>query len=384
MERLSLSAAFLAIFMGIIFSVAFGMDISLMTEPVDTQCTRLARAYTKMGIQSFGIPVSTRDNAEGDIKDNPIKLFTEAELSSRVGFGLSSTADAHKWALRLGAGWYIDWAAGPISPEQLPEHWQMIRFSPGCIAPPIEDIQRLARNYPGGVWIIGNEPDIIVQDNLPPEAYARNYHIIYKIIKEADPKAAIAVAGVAQASPLRLEYLDRVLQAYQTIYHEPMPVDWWTVHGFVLNEDRDAWGAGIPPGFTIDKGSFYREIDHANLVYFKRNVLAFREWMSDRGYRNKPLAITEFGILEMNIVGISPETLISQYLWDTFSWLDEASDEQIGFPFDGNRLVQRWAWFSLADSIYPISDLADLGEDEFSEIGLTFREYNLERLPLLK
>ncbi len=351
-----------------------------MPEPVETQCTRLASAYSKVGVQSFVIPAKI-DATDSERGEDAVELFAEDELSSRVGFGLSSTADAYDWALRSGAGWYIDWTARPIPPDQLPEHWQMIRLSPGCIAPSIEDIRWLATNFPGGVWIIGNEPDVVVQDNLPPEAYARNYHILYNIIKEADPSAAVAVAGVAQASPLRLEYLDQVLDAYQALYKAPMPVDWWTVHGFVLNEARDAWGAGIPPGFAVDKGSYYRLIDHASLVYFQQHIIAFREWMADRGYRNKPLAVTEFGILVNNVVGISPEPLISRYLWDTFSWLDEARDEQIGLTKDGDRLVQRWAWFSLADSIYPVSDLVDLETDQFTEIGLTFREYNLSRLP---
>ena len=62
--------------------------------------------------------------------------------------------------------------------------------------------------------------------------------------------------------------------------------------------------------------------------------------MTERGYRNKPLAITEFGILVDPIYGFTPD-VVAEYMLEPFTWLGEAKDEQIGYPNDENHLVVR-------------------------------------------
>ena len=309
------------------------------------------------------------------------ETFEWDQLSSRAGFGLTGSRDAETWARRLGAGWYIDWRVGRKYPTQRPEHWQMVRLWRGCVAPSQEAIRWLAAYYPGNVWVIGNEPDNRWQDNVTPEEYAQVYHDLYYLIKVADPTALVAVGGVTQATPLRLAYLDRVLIAYQALYDEPMPVDWWTVHGFVLREEKGVWGAGIPAGFVAEtSGQLYQKAETGSVEIFKEHILAFRTWMVERGYRDKPLAITEFGILMDPIYGFTPD-VVADYLWDTFTWLGEARDARTGYSEDENRLVQRWAWFSLYDPLYPTSNLANLKADALTEIGQAFRAYNLEHKP---
>jgi len=221
---------------------------------------------------------------------------------------------------------------------------------------------------------------VIWQDAITAEEYACTYHDLYQLIKAADPQAQIAVAGVAQATPLRLAYLDRVLSTYQTAYGEPMPVDWWTVHGFVLREESGSWGVEIPPGFTVQYGQRYEIEDHASIDLFKKQILAFRAWMEKNGYRNKPLALTEFGILMPQDYGF-PTELVQQYMRDSFTWLASATDASIGQPQDGNHLVQRWAWFSLSDPFYPGSDLADLPKGCLTPLGETYREFVSNYLP---
>ncbi len=321
-------------------------------------------------------PPSNRGVGEFDTQAH-FTMFDWDQLSTRVGFGLPIARGAEVWARRLGAGWYIDWTVQRRFPTQLPEHWQMVRLSRGCVTPSKDGIHWLATHYPGGVWIIGNEPDNIWQDNITPEEYAQVYHELYYLVKEVDPRASIAVAGVTQATPLRLAYLDRVLIAYEALYNKPMPVDWWTVHGFVLREERGTGGAEIPPGFNgVMNGALYEAVDTNSMEYFKDQIIAFRTWMAQRGYRDKPLALTEFGILLSPKFGFTPD-VVANYLWDTFTWLGEANDDQIGYPADDNRLVQRWAWFSISDWLYPTSNLANLEADALTEIGQRFREYNL-------
>jgi hypothetical protein len=184
----------------------------------------------------------------------------------------------------------------------------------------------------------------------------------------------VAVAGIAQPSPLRLEYLDNVLSAYQNFYHEQMPVDWWTVHGYVLREERDSWGVDIPPGMIADKGKLYEISDHGRIDLFIQQIQAFRSWMAKNGYRKVPLALTEFGILMPSDYGFT-DSVKQQYLRDTFQWLATATDAATGFPQDGNRLVQRWAWFSLSYTELPEGNLADLKTEELTPVGQAYRDF---------
>jgi hypothetical protein len=318
------------------------------------------------------------DAVPSDVLAVPFELD---ELSPRVGFNHTLSKDPETWAERLGAGWFLDWRVQSRFPAQIPEHWQMIRLGDGCISPSKAAIRWTASHYQGSVWIIGNEPDNIWQDNLTPEAYARFYHDLYYLIKTADPGASIAVGGVTQGTTLRLAYLDRVLEAYAARYVEPMPVDWWTLHGFVLREERDNWGAEIPPGFPLtDHGELYEIPDTGSVEYFKKHIIDFRTWMTVSGYRHTPLAVTEFGILMPDDYGFTPD-VVASYLSETFTWLDGARDDQVGYPQDENRLVQRWAWFSLYDKLYYTSNLAHLESNALTDIGLAFQKFVEERSP---
>jgi DNA-binding transcriptional regulator YdaS (Cro superfamily) len=299
--------------------------------------------------------------------------------SWRIGFGIASAADAAYWGPALGAGWYIDWAVARRPGYLEPEHWQMVRIAQGCTSIAPERAAEIARRYPGGTWIIGNEPDVIWQDNVRPERYARAYHDFYSAIKTADPNAQVAVAGVSQATPLRMAYLDRVLDTYAREFGAAMPVDLWTVHGFVLREERGNWGVDIPPGMEAERGRLYEVEDHGSLALFESHLRAFREWMAVRGYQDVPLAVTEFGILMYPEHGYTSE-ITSEYLRRSFSLLASMRDRATGYPQDDYRLVQRWAWFSLSDPHYPTGDLADLESRLLTSVGHAFRGY-VEGLP---
>ena len=319
---------------------------------------------------------------DGEAASEPgLALFELDQLSPRAGIGLNGTRNAEIWSRHLGFGWYVDWTVQSRYPTQQPEHWQMVRLGRGCIYPSPDGIRWLAARYPGNVWVIGNEPDNIWQDNISPEEYAQVYHKLYALIKEADPTAAVAVGGVTQGTSLRLAYLDRVLATYEALYGNPLPADWWTVHGYVLNEDRFGWGAGIPVGLPgINNGVSYAPDDAGDLTYFKQHILDFRAWMAERGYRDRPLAITEIGLAISNDGQNTPE-VVARFLVATFTWLGAADDEKIGYPADDNHLVQRWAWYSLYTRHYSESNLANLETDELTIIGKAFREYNLSQAP---
>jgi hypothetical protein len=306
----------------------------------------------------------------------PVQSIDQEPLvprSTRAGFGLSSPADPAYWAGQLGAGWYLDWRVQADLPQANLEHWQMVRVHEECITPSAEEVRSTAKQITGQVWIIGNEPDVIWQDSVTPARYAAIYHDLFWLIKTSDPQAKVAVGAISQATPLRLQYLDKVLQTYRDLYHVALPADWWTVHGFVLREEKGAWGVDIPPGMEVLQGVLREISDHGRLDLFVGQLEAFRTWMAMNGYRDTPLALTEFGILMPNDYGF-PEDMIKKYLDQTFTWLSEAQDEAIGYPKDAFHLVQKWAWFSLSDPIYPFSNLGDLASGKLTAVGQQFRD----------
>ncbi len=290
------------------------------------------------------------------------------------GYPLSSSVSLP--AEQLGIGWYVNWntSASPARPGGV-EFAQMIRVKHGMLNPPLSTIADIARSVPGSLWLVGNEPDRATwQDDATPVQYAAAYHQAHEAIKQADPTALVAIAGVIQPTPLRLRYLDAVLAAYQQLYGEVMPVDVWNVHNFILREERGSWGAEIPPGLSEDQGVLYDVDDNDNLEIFKSQILSFRRWMKDRGQRDKPLIVSEYGIVMPPDYGFGPERVI-RFLHGTFDFFLSASDPELGYPPDGNRLVQRWCWYSLADTGYPAGNLLDPQTGQMTEVGQAWREY---------
>ncbi len=301
----------------------------------------------------------------------------EVQSPARAGIGISSAADIRLWGERLGAEWYLDWSVSTDRNSGL-ERWQMVRVSPEGFRPGVKELTRLVKKNRGQVWVIGNEPDNAAQDAVEAVRYAEIFHEVYGLIKEADPTALVAVGGVTQPSPSRMAYLDVVLDAYQEFYGERLPADWWTVHAYVLNESEGAWGAGLPVGMDSKPGLTRELADHGSLDLFGAQIENFRQWMMANGYQNTPLAVTEFGILLSDQEGYSQE-FIAQYLLQACAWLDEANDPISGYPDDEYRLVQRWAWFSLSDPLYPASDLADLELNRLTPVGEAYRAYMVPR-----
>ena len=159
-----------------------------------------------------------------------------------------------------------------------------------------------------------------------------------------------------------------------------MPVDWWTVHGYVLREEKNSWGVDIPPGIEAVQGELREVSDHGRIDLFEQQLRSFRQWMADRGYQDAPLAVTEFGILMPSSYGFPSEFVVG-YLEQTFTWLSEVEDSSIGYPLDGYHLVQKWNWFSLSDTTYSTSDLGDLSSGKLTVVGESFRNIILSLLP---
>jgi hypothetical protein len=277
-------------------------------------------------------------------------------------------------SLRL--GWYLDWRTqlDPPRPGGI-EYAQMVRVWEGLLHPIAETIAATAKANPGSLWLIGNEPDVKWQDNVEPATYARLYHEAYTALKAADPTAQVAIGGVAQPTPLRMRYLDAVLAAYRTQFGTDMPVDVWNVHAFVLREERGSWGVDIPPGLPDEQGMLYEVDDSDNMGIFRQQIVDFRRWMAERGYQDRSLIVSEYGILMPADYGFPPERVVA-FLEASFDFFLTATDPALGYPEDNYRLVQRWCWYSLNDAIlYPTGMLFDPSTEQMTAVGRGWVEY---------
>jgi hypothetical protein len=293
-----------------------------------------------------------------------------AELFSPAGnppafcqFGVNAAANIDNFDTAvLGMGWYIDYQAraNPSHPNGA-DYMPMIRLQQVIIggertddytySPSGTALQNAITGNPGAAWIIGNEPDRIdVQDDMEPHVYAAAYHELYHLIKTADPDARILAGSIVQPTPLRLLYLDMVLQAYIDQFGQTMPVDAWSIHNFILNEvscdynPGNCWGAEIPPGIDANFGEIIDIDDLDNMDLFAERIVRFRQWMKDRGYGQLPLYLTEYGILFPG--STYPPSRVNAFMNNTFDYMDAAQDPLLGYPGGNYRLVQKWSWFS--------------------------------------
>ncbi|CAN5424741.1 hypothetical protein BH10CHL1_BH10CHL1_06970 [soil metagenome] len=260
---------------------------------------------------------------------------------------------------QLKAHWYLDYTfrTTPAHPNNM-QYVQMIRTNLWHSQSFTQTVGAAIAANLGALWIVGNEPDRAGQDGLTPDQYAMFYHDIYTFIKQRDPTSRVAVGAVVQGTPIRLHYLTLVLDEYQQRYGSPLPTDVWTVHGFILPEcnKEGCWGASIPPGLEAfeDEGIQYTVGDHNNLEIFEQHIVAFRQWMADHGYHEKPLIVSEYGILLSPLHGF-PYSAVRKFMLGTFDYFLNTVDNTLGYPADENRLVQSWSWFSLNSPAYDIN-----------------------------
>jgi len=217
--------------------------------------------WVTAGAQGPASRRSSADTADNEAGANALSRPVQTQYANcRLAVGASGNIAAYPMET-LNLGWYVNWRTDlhPLHPggAQLA---QMIRLQQTTSAgyyfkPAASEIQQTAIANPGSVWLIGNEPDRrTYQDELPPDLYAQAYHELYTLLKETDPTARIAVGGIVQATPIRLKYLDMVLQAYRERYGQKLPADLWNIHTFVLREEADSWGADLPPGINTAIG----------------------------------------------------------------------------------------------------------------------------------
>jgi hypothetical protein len=295
----------------------------------------------------------------------PLSLYPSP--NERIGVGLVyAIADITSYNVTpLQAGWYADWSDRPAPPHPNGMDYVPLVSTDARNYPPnwTALAARIQRN-PGDLYLIGNEPEGFWQENLTPAQYAVKYHDVYTFIKSVDPTAQVANGGMILPSPLRLQWLDMVLQEYQTRYGVRMPIDVWNTHMQMVNEvscsyDPDGcWGAEIPAGITANFGIRMSTQDNARYDLFVELITGMRTWMNARGYRNTPLLISEYGVLMPSdylcdgCTVAQGDLIVASFMTRTFEFMLNTTNPDLGLPADGNRLVQRWMWYTLNDQPY--------------------------------
>ena len=333
---------------------------------------------------------------------SPSTSVTPGSLGAALNcrYGVSAPSSTRPWLPVIGAGWHVNFT----QTGNFFDGSEFVRFvhtyqnkdGQGNYLPGYtlsrdgsfnqNTLRGTVNAAPGSLWFIGNEIERIGQDEIFPETYAQAYHEIYHLIKEEDPTASVGIAPLVQITPNRLDYLEKVWDAYAHSYNQAMPVDVWNAHIYILPE---VLPSGAPNGIasvamgTTDFSQVIYESDnnaancgnpndniycwaeHDNMQIFAKQVTTMRQWMKDHGQQNKPLVISEFGILYPNewepgnpgagcfqdeFGNCFTPARTNSFMHNAFTYMETTSSPSLGFPADNNRLVQQWLWFSLYSS----------------------------------
>ncbi len=354
---------------------------------------------------------------------------SEADRSiTNCRYGIISGYDLEQHVARIGAGWHLDFNPPRFSPAtgNNAEFAQTLlvfqnktedgQYLPGYrTAVPLDaDFAAYIRANTGDLWLIGNEVDRgpnpdknwSGQGDMYPHVYAQAFHEVRTFIKQHDPTARIAISALVQVTPGRLQYLDKVWQAYQQRYGAPMPVDVWNMHVYVLPEVEPdgitpngiasvAVGTDPTLGKRSSGGSpqactdpdVYCYAEHDSIEIFNEQVLAMRRWMKAHGQQQKPLILSEFSLLFPNIEegetcflqdeygNCFTPNRVTSYMTKAFNYLNTLKNEDLGYALDGNRLVQQWAWFSVfTDTVGTVSNILESDQQTLSQVGKAYQQ----------
>ena len=109
---------------------------------------------------------------------------------------------------------------------------------------------------------------------------------------------------------------------------------------------------GFPVGIEAELGKYYPWQENTNMDFFKAHIVAMRTWMEERGYRDKPLIISEYGVL---YPCSHWDTLPRPVVWTASmrSWTPLLSTcsppptTRLAIPPMATGWCSAWSWFSL-------------------------------------
>lgn len=209
-----------------------------------------------------------------------------------------------------------------------------------------------ATAYPGRKWLFMNEPDNEGQGKKTPAQYAEDYHTFYYGIKGVDSTAKIYAGGICQCTWQRIRWLDEMIYHYLVTYSEDFPCDGFHAHAYTMPEGFGpgvgfAYGLSNPESDSnvsseAENATWWSTNKDKDVTIFKTYVHQLREYLAVNGFADKPLIISEFGMLRD-----FSTTDHANYLKQTFTYMLDAADTTYGCTTDNYRLVQEFAWFCI-------------------------------------
>ena len=230
---------------------------------------------------------------------------------------LSPDAAAH--ALRLlHVQWFIGAATGSLDHGAT-----QVQVAP---ADPTQ-LAALARQYPGRVWSLGQEPNGITASYPPsqPAAYAARLHTVATTLHAADPTArllgpdvldwntACTGCGGMQSGQAWTEAMRR---AYLAAYGQEVPFDIWSIHTYPLD---------------------WQHLPTVNYPEMEAQLVNLRQWLNAiPALRDKPIWDTELGVhwgytayqfapvngkATLLPAGVLRSDLVEEYLRQFLTWL---------------------------------------------------------------
>lgn len=241
---------------------------------------------------------------------------------------------------RTGAHSYLDYSADL---EGAPPGTEKVAVVRPANEPSAAELQARAARHRGAAWVIGNEPNTGLQDNLSPRAYAAFFDRAVTAIRTGDPAARIVAPntlnfdfrcrGCAGNDLTGREWIDGFRAAYRDLRGREPPVDIWGIHAYEID-----W---IDPPMT-DASVMQTQLE---------GLRAYLDAIPEQ--RGRPIWLTEFAIIwgyddwrvETGAEGevlVAPagrfrSDLIEAFLGEALDWL-ETRGRQLG--------VERWFIFA--------------------------------------
>lgn len=239
----------------------------------------------------------------------------------------------------------------------------------------------LAHDYPGAYYQIGNEPDWYPY--FKPEDYAELYNIFYTRIKKYDPSARVATGGLTSMSPIIPAYdpndlfgwIDNFRNKYKEKFGSYPPIDIWDIHTYHP----------------------YPNLIDGDWNSTKKLIVDFRDiYLARIGEQNKPVWITEFGLLiyEGGVIHpgnacttpgcLSPadqllewNMIANDYMKPLINWMKS------------NNYVQKWFWFYAGYNWNPnirlqLGEIYMIPSGEYNPMGIMYKqlaEEGAEKIP---
>ncbi|MCL5090448.1 MAG: glycosyl hydrolase [Patescibacteria group bacterium] len=264
----------------------------------------------------------------------------------------------------LGVTWYMDWSYTGGARDGLDYVALVGAYSSGAYtAAKCNTLKQTITAHPERyqpehvVFAVGNE--IMYQPQscpFTPETYPAQYKAWYDCVKSINPNYRVSPGAIVgtkeyfkQFGKRNEELYRQMLTNYRNKYGINMPIDVFVTHTYLL-------------GWT----------NEADVNFFKEEVKAQRKLMKDFGWQDKEMWISEYTVLSP-----SDEVTMKRFMEGTINYImsNEQINTNLGNPNDGNRMVQRFAWFILTDVVsgYRHTLLADLDTAAITPLGSKYQ-----------